>query len=331
MSIPATMRGVIQTAPGGPEVLKCETMPVPKPGPGQVLIRVAWAGVNPHDFSQRKRGHPPPGHTPIFGLECAGEIVAAGDAEGTKRIGEKVCALVQGGAYADYCLSEACLAFPQSPSLSERENGAIMENLFTVWFNMIDIAGLQPGERVLIHGGTGNIGSTAIQIARLIGAVPYATVGTEDKRRVALELGAERAINYRTEDFVAVMKEATGGKGVHVVLDPVAAEGYAAKNIDLLVPDGRLAYVSGGKGTAASVPVSAIMQKRARIFGSMLRTSELERKQKVAAEMKPRVWPVLGSKVKVLLDSVFTLEQAPDAHRRGESGDTMGKVQFEVS
>ncbi len=188
MPLPSLMRAVIQKRPGGPEVLEVVDMPVPEPGPGQVLIGVAWAGVNPHDISQRKRGSPPPGHTPIFGLECSGEIVAVGDAADRQRIGEKVCALVQGGAYADYCLSDACLALPQSPALTERENGAIMENLFTVWFNMIQIAGLKRGERALVHGGTGNIGSTAIQIARLIGAVPYATVGTEEKRAVALGL-----------------------------------------------------------------------------------------------------------------------------------------------
>ncbi len=329
-SIPAEMRAVIQNRPGGPEVLEVVRMPVPKPGPGPVLIRVAWAGVNPHDFGQRKRGSPPPGHTPVFGLECSGEIVAAGDAADQGRIGEKVCALVQGGAYADYCLSDACLAFPQSPALTERENGAIMENLFTVWFNMIDIAGLKPGEHVLVHGGTGNIGSTAIQIARLIGAVPYATVGSEEKRKIALGLGAKRVINYRTEDFVAILKEETGGKGVHVVLDPVAADGYAARNIDVLVRDGRLSYVSANDGKAV-VPVSAIMGKRAQVYGSMLRTSELERKQRVTAAMFPRVWPVLGRQVRPLIDCELPLEQAVEAHRRGESGTTTGKVLFKVS
>ncbi len=328
MPLPSLMRAVIQKRPGGPEVLEVVDMPVPEPGPGQVLIGVAWAGVNPHDISQRKRGSPPPGHTPIFGLECSGEIVAVGDAADRQRIGEKVCALVQGGAYADYCLSDACLALPQSPALTERENGAIMENLFTVWFNMIQIAGLKRGERALVHGGTGNIGSTAIQIARLIGAVPYATVGTEEKRAIALGLGAERVVNYRTEDFVAVLKEATSGAGVHVVLDPVAADGYAAKNIDLLVRDGRLSYVSGGNG--ATVPVSAIMQKRAQVYGSMLRTSELSRKMKVADEMVPLVWPVLGSKIKPLIDCELPLEKAVEAHQRSESGESTGKILFKV-
>lgn len=324
------MRAVIQTRAGGPEVLEVVTLPVPKPAPGQVLIRVAWAGVNPHDIGQRKRGHPPAGHTPIFGLEVSGEIVAAGDAADAMRIGEKVCALVQGGGYADYCLSQSSLAFKQTPALSERDNGAIMENIFTVWFNMIDIAGLKSGERVLIHGGTGNIGSTAIQIARLIGAEPLTTVGTEEKRRIALELGASRAINYRNEDFVAAVREATGGQGVHVVLDPVAAEGYTVANISVLVPDGRVSYVSGGKGQPASVPVSAIMQKRARIFGSMLRTSEQSRKEAVADAMMPVVWPALGTKIKVLIDCELPLEQAVEAHRRSESGLSTGKILLRV-
>lgn len=330
MTIPATMRAVIQTVAGGPEVLQVVTLPVPKPGPGQVLIRVAWAGVNPHDIGQRKRGAPPPGHTPIFGLEVSGEVVAAGDAAGILRIREKVCALVPGGGYADYCIADSALAFQQAATLSERENGAILENLFTVWFNMVVQAGLKRGERVLIHGGTGNIGSAAIQIARLIGAEPYATVGTEEKRKIALDLGAKRVINYRTEDFVAVMREATGGKGVHVVLDPVAANGYAEKNIDVLMKDGRLSYVSGGKGAPASVPVSAIMQKRARVMGSTLRTSELERKLAVADAMLPVVWPALGTRLRVLIDCELPLEQAVEAHSRSESGESTGKILLKV-
>ena len=228
MTLPSTMRAVTQTGPGGPEVLRVETLPVPKPGPGKVLIRVAWAGVNPHDIGQRKRGAPPPGQTPVFGLECSGEIVAVGDAAEPARIGQKVCALVPGGAYADYCLSPAGLAMPQPKALSEREAGALMENLFTAWFNMMELAGLKPGERVLAHGGTGSIGSTAIMIASLIGAEAYGTVGTEEKRRICLGLGAKAAINYRTEDVVKAVMAATGGAGVDVIVDPSGA-GYGQR------------------------------------------------------------------------------------------------------
>lgn len=324
-ALPVHMRAVTLSGPGGPEVLRIESLPVPKPGAGQVLIRVAWAGINPHDVGQRKRGAPPPGQTPVLGLEVAGTIVAAGDEAGNARIGEKVCALVQGGGYADYCLAPAVLAFPQPAALSEKEAGALMENLFTAWFNMIELAGLKPGERVLIHGGTGNIGSTAIQLANLIGAQAFATVGSADKAKLCQTLGPVHVINYRTQDFAQAVKEATGGAGVHVVLDPSGA-GYAEKNIDALMMDGRLAYVTGGKSGPTNVPVSAIMGKRAVVTGSLMRPLELPRKERVGAALKERVWPVLGSKVRPLLDSEFALEQVADAHRRSESGEAAGKI-----
>lgn len=325
IQIPERMRAVTLSGPGGPEVLRIESLAVPKPGPGQVLIRVAWAGINPHDVGQRKRGAPPPGQTPVLGLEVAGTIVAAGDEAAKARIGEKVCALVQGGGYADYCIAPAVLAFPQPPALSEKEAGALMENLFTAWFNMIELAGLKSGERVLIHGGTGNIGSTAIQLANLIGAQAYATVGSEAKRQLCETLGPARVIDYRKQDFVAVVKEATAGKGVHVVLDPSGA-GYAEKNIDALAMDGRLVYVTGGRSGPTNVPVSAIMQKRAIVTGSLMRPLELPRKERVAAALKERIWPVLGTKVRPLLDMEFPLEEVADAHRRSESGEAAGKI-----
>ncbi len=306
-------------------MLRIENLPVPEPGPGQVLIRVAWAGINPHDIGQRKRGAPPPGQTPVLGLEVACTIVASGDPNSADRLGERVCALVQGGGYAEYCLAHSVVAFPQPPALSEKEAGALMENLFTAWFNMIELAGLKAGERVLIHGGTGNIGSTAIQLAGLIGAQAFATVGSEDKRKLCQTLGPARVIDYRKEDFVAVVREATGGRGVDVVLDPSGA-GYAEKNIDALAMDGRVAYVTGGKSGPTSIPVSAIMQKRARVTGSLMRPLELPRKERVGAALMAHVWPVLGSKVRPLLDSQFGLEQAADAHRRSESGEAAGKI-----
>ena len=329
MSIPTSMRAVTQSGPGGPEVLRVETLPVPKPVPGQVLIRVAWAGVNPHDIGQRKRGAPPPGQTPVFGLECSGEIAAVGDASEAGRIGQKVCALVPGGAYAEYCLSPAGLAFPQPKGLTEREAGALMENLFTAWFNMMELAALKPGERVLAHGGTGSIGSTAIMIASLIGAEAYGTVGTEDKRQICLGLGAKAAINYRTEDVVKAVMAATGGAGVDVIVDPSGGD-YGQRNLDCLAMDGRVAYITGGKSGPSSVPVSGIMGKRARVMGSLMRPLEMPRKLKVAAELRERVWPVLGTRIKPLIDSEFTLETAADAHRRSESGESTGKILIKV-
>ena len=329
-SIPETMRAVTPAKAGGPEVLRIEMLPVPTPEAGQLLIKVAWAGINPHDVGQRTRGAPPPGQTPILGLEVAGEVVAAGDEAGAARIGEKVCALVPGGGYAEYCLSPSVLAFPQPARLSEKEAGALMENLFTAWFNMMELAGLQPGERVLVHGGTGNIGSTAIQLARLIGAESYATVGTEEKKQLCESLGATRVINYRTEDFVDVITKATGGEGVNVVVDP-SGSSDGEKNIEALARDGRVVYVTGGKkGLVSTVPVSAIMHKRARITGSLMRPLEMGRKLAVAAALRERVWPELGVSIRPLLDSAFTLEQAADAHRRSESGEAAGKILLKV-
>ena len=329
MSTPSSMRAVTQSGPGGPEVLRVETIPVPKPGPGQVLIRVAWAGINPHDVGQRKRGAPPPGQTPVFGLECAGEIVAVGDAADGGRIGQKVCALVPGGGYAEYCLAPTGLALAQPKGLSEREAGALMENLFTAWFNMMELCELKPGERMLAHGGTGNIGSTAIQIARLIGAEAYGTVGTEDKRRICIGIGAHAAINYRTEDVVAGVMQATGGAGVDVIVETVGS-GYAEKNLEMIARDGRIAYISGGKGGNLAVPVSGLMQKRARVTGSLMRPLELPRKLKVAAALRESVWPVLGTRIRPLIDSEYPLGQAADAHRRSESGEATGKILLKV-
>jgi NADPH2:quinone reductase len=237
--------------------------------------------------------------------------------------------LVPGGGYSDYCLADTKLALPQPAALSEKEAGALMENLFTAWFNMMELAALKPGERVLAHGGTGNIGSTAIQIARLIGATPYATVGTEEKRKLCLSVGAEGAVNYRTDDVVAAIMNATGGAGVDVIVDTVGA-GYTDKNIEMLANDGRVVYISGGKGAKPMVSVSALMQKRARVTGSLMRPLERPRKIAVANALRERVWPVLGTRIKPLIDSEFTLETAGDAHRRGESGEAAGKILLRV-
>ncbi len=329
MILPTTMRAVGQSGPGGPEVLRVEHLAVPAPKPGEVLIRVEWAGLNPHDLNQRNRGAPPPGQTPIFGLECSGEVVAVGDAGESHRIGSNVCALVPGGAYAEYCISPAGLAFDRPAGFTNREAAALMENLFTVWFNMMELAGLQSGERMLVHGGTGNIGSTAIQIANLIGAQSFGTVGSEEKRKLCLEIGAKAAINYRTENVVEAVLAATGGKGVDVIFETVGTD-YNSKNLDMIAKDGRIVYINGGKGANPSVPISAIMQKRARVMGSLMRPLELPRKLKVAAELKARIWPVLGSKVRPLIDSEFTLETAADAHRRSESGEAAGKILLKV-
>lgn len=328
MPLPSSMRAVTQSGPGGPEVLRVEQRQVPQPAAGEVLIRVSWAGVNPHDINQRNRGAPPPGQTPVFGLECSGEIVAVGDPAEGARIGAKVCALVPGGAYAEYCLSPSALALPYPAELSEKQAGAVMENLFTAWFNMFDMACLQKGERVLAHGGTGNIGSTVIMLAQLTGNEAFATVGTEDKRRICLGLGAKAAVNYRTEDVVKSVLEATGGKGVDVIIETVGS-GYAEKNIDMLAKDGRVVYISGGKGPQ-NFPVSAIMQKRARVMGSLMRPLEMPKKLQVAAALRAHVWPHLGKSVRPLVDSEYTLETAAEAHRRSESGDSTGKILIKV-
>jgi putative PIG3 family NAD(P)H quinone oxidoreductase len=319
------MTAIEITRPGGPEVLKSTTRPVPQPKAGEVLIKVAYAGVNRHDCGQRIRGSGPKDATDIPGLEVSGEIVAIGDGVTRWKAGNRACALVNGGGYAQYCIALEPVTMPIPAGFDLKLAAALPEALFTAWLNVFMLGRLKAGEWFLVHGGSSGVGSIAIQLARLEGAKAIATVGNAAKAQACLELGATRSINYREEDFVAAVKEATGGHGADVILDMVGGS-YAKRNIDALAKDGRLVHLSSGAGADFSVPVSAIMQKRAVVTGSQLRASEIEVKKEIVRQIEERVWPHLGSKVTPIIDSVLPLEKADDAHARMESSVHIGKI-----
>jgi putative PIG3 family NAD(P)H quinone oxidoreductase len=321
------MHAVAITAPGGPEVLKMVEQPTPRPGPGQVLVKVAAAGVNRPDVAQRAGSYPPPpGHSPLPGLEIAGEVVEAGPGTTRWKAGNKVCALVNGGGYAEYCIAEETSALPIPAGFDMVHTAALPETFFTVWNNVFERGRLAPGEWLLVHGGSSGIGTTAIQLAKALGAHVIATAGSADKCQACLDLGADRAVNYRTEDFVAAAKAATGGKGINVVLDMVGGD-YTDKNIVLAAEDGRIVQIATLGGAEAKVNLARLMIKRVTLTGSTLRPRSREVKAGFARALEEKVWPLLAAgKVKVVLDSTFPLAQAADAHRRLETSQHIGKV-----
>jgi len=330
-TLPATMTAIEIREPGGPEVLVPGTRPLPEPGPGEVLIKVAAAGVNRPDVLQRLGGYPPPpGASDIPGLEIAGHIVALGapgDAEQPAwALGDQVTALVTGGGYAEYCAAPAaqCLALPKGLELAEA--AAIPETFFTVWSNVFDRGGLSAGESFLVHGGSSGIGTTAIQLARAMGARVFATAGSAGKCQACETLGAERAINYRDEDFVAVVKDATGGKGLDVILDMVGGD-YVQRNIDALAPDGRLVYIAFLGGPKVQVNLLPVMLKRLTITGSTLRARSVAFKAAIAGRLKEKVWPLIeAGQVKPVMAERFALADAAAAHRLMESSSHIGKI-----
>lgn len=320
------MRVVVPTAAGGPDVLKLVTRPVPQAGPGQVLIRVAYAGINRHDAGQRSRGAPPPGATDVLGLEVSGEVVAVGDGVDKNRVGERVCALVDGGGYATYCLADAGLALPMPTELGEKQAAAVPEALFTAWFNLVDLGGLAAGGWLLVHGGAGGVGSIAIQIGKALGCKVITTASSAEKCEACRRFGADVAVNYKQEDFVAAAHAATGGKGVQVILD-IAGGLYAERNIQALGLDGSVVHLSSGGASAVySVPLRLIMGKRARITGSLLRPMPLAGKLAIAAEVRARLWPLLGKDIRPAIDSVFALDDVVSAHRRLDANQQIGKI-----
>lgn len=323
--LPVDMSAVAPAGPGGPEVLRLAQRPVPVPEPGQVLIKTAYAGVNRHDCGQRRRGAPPAGATDILGLEVAGEVVRIGPDVSADLLGAQVCALVNGGGYAEFCVAEADLLFEPPAGFDAKLSAALPEALFTAWFNLVDLAGMKAGDWFLVHGGTSGVGSTAIQIARMLGARTVATAGTAEKCATCLRLGAERAINYRDEDFVAGTREATGGHGADIILDMVGG-GYAERNLGALARDGRIVHLSSGNQPDFSAPLRLIMEKRAIVTGSLMRPLEPARKRQVAQALRARIWPVLGTAINPLMDSVFPLARAADAHARMEAGLHAGKI-----
>jgi putative PIG3 family NAD(P)H quinone oxidoreductase len=302
---------------------------VPQPEAGQVLVKVAYAGINRHDCGQRNRGHGPPGATDIPGLEVAGEVVATGPGVQRWKPGDRVCALVNGGGYAQYCIAAEPLTLPIPAGFDLKQAAGLPEALFTAWLNVFMLGRLKAGEWLLVHGGSSGVGTTAIQLARLENANVLVTVGSAAKGEVCTKLGAAGAINYREQDFVAGVKELTKGHGADVILDMVGGA-YAKRNLEALAMDGRVVHLSGGGTAEYSVPVAAIMQKRAIVTGSQLRASALPVKVEVVRQITERVWPHLGTRVTPVLDSTFPLAKAADAHARMESSVHIGKILLDV-
>lgn len=328
--LPATMTAIGLPTPGGPEALVPEQRPVPQPGAGEILVKVAAAGVNRPDVMQRKGLYPPPpGASDIPGLEIAGEVVALGAGVTKWQVGDKVCALVSGGGYAEYCLADEGAALPVPAGLSMIEAAALPETFFTVWTNVFDLAGLKAGESFLVHGGTSGIGTTAIQLAKAFGAKVFATAGSAGKCEVCRQLGADAAIDYKTEDFVAVIKEKTG-KGVNVILDMVGGS-YIARNYEAAAPQGRIVQIAFMEGSKVQIDYMRLMLKRLSHMGSTLRSRPKAEKAVIAASLKEKVWPLIeAGKVKPVLDQTFPLEKASEAHARMETSAHIGKIMLKV-
>ena len=320
------------TTPGGPEVLQAREAPIPRPGPGEVLVKVAAAGINRPDVSQRQGRYPvPPNASPIPGLEIAGEVAALGAGVSQFALGDKVCALANGGGYAQYCRVPAGQALPVPAGMDMVQAAAIPETFFTVWANLFDLGGAQAGQTVLIHGGTSGIGTTALMLCREFGITAFATAGSEDKCAAIRALGGE-PINYRTSKFDDVVLEKTGGRGVDIVLDLVGAS-YFEQNLRALAKDGTLVLVGMmGGAVVEKVNLSAIMAKRAKVTGSLMRPRTGAEKAEIAASLRQHVWPVLAAgRCLPIIHSVFPLEQAAEAHRAIDAGDHIGKIVLEVS
>src|SRR5579883_842811 len=325
--IPPTMRAIEITKPGGPEVLTLVERPTPGPGPGEVLVRAHAAGVNRPDLLQREGNYPPPpGASDIPGLELAGRVVKLGEAVEGLREGDSVCALVAGGGYADYAAVPAVQCLPIPAGLTMVEAAALPETVFTCWTNLIDGGRLEEGETLLVHGGASGIGTIAIQLAAALGARVFATAGSDEKCEACRRLGAALAINYRTEDFVAAVKQATGGKGVDVVLDMVGGD-YVRRNIEAMAPGGRHVSIATQRGAEATIPIFRIMMKRLILTGSTLRARPAAEKGAIAAALRLNVRPLIESgRLRPQIHATFPLARAADAHRTLEAGNHIGKI-----
>ncbi len=330
-AIPATMTAIEIREPGGPEALVPTSRPVPEPSAGEVLVKLAAAGVNRPDVLQRQGGYPPPpGASDIPGLEIAGDVVALGPGVDDLKTGDRVTALVTGGGYAEYCTAPIPQCLPIPDGLSPIEAACLPETFFTVWTNVFDRGGLRAGETFLVHGGSSGIGTTAIQMAKAFGARVFATAGSAEKCEACEKLGAERAINYREEDFVQVIKEATGKKGVDVILDMVGGD-YIQRNISALAPDGRLCAIAFLGGAKVEVDFLPMMLKRITISGSTLRARSVEFKGAIAGNLRDQVWPrIAAGEIKPVVHATFPLAEAADAHRLMESSAHIGKIALTV-
>ena len=331
MPLPDTMTAIAITEPGGPDVLRPQTRSVPRPGKGDLLIKVAAAGVNRPDLMQRSGAYPPPrGASDLPGLEVAGTVAAVG--EGVTRFapGHAVCALTPGGGYAEYAVTHAATTLPLPAGLSPTEAAAIPETFFTVWVNVFEHGRLQPGETLLVHGGSSGIGTTAIMLGKAFGARVIVTVGSPDKADVCRRLGADLAIDYKTADFVAAVKEATDGRGADVILDMVGGA-YVGRNYHAAAERGRIVQIAFQQGAKAEVDLTPLMMKRLVHTGSTLRPRTVAEKGAIATALEARVWPLIASgAVRPLIDRTFPLAEAAAAHRYLEAGTHAGKVVLTV-
>lgn len=323
----ATMNCIEIPSPGGPEALTLATRPTPRPGAGEVLIRVEAAGVNRPDVIQRQGMYPPPpGASDIPGLEVAGTVAELGDGVNHLKIGQQVSALLTGGGYAEYCTAAASLCLPLPQGYGAVQAAALPETFFTVWHNVFQRARLQPGERFLVHGGTSGIGTTAIQLAKAFGATVFATAGSDDKCQACRGLGADWAINYKTEDFVEAIAANTNGEGVNVILDMVGGA-YLNRNIKSLAVEGRHVSIAFLTGPKAEINFLPVMLKRLVLTGSTLRPRSVADKTLIAQELRNKVWPLLDAgRVKPVIYATFPLAEAAAAHRLMEAGDHIGKI-----
>jgi NADPH2:quinone reductase len=324
MSIPSTMRAVEIAKPGGPEVLRLVQRPVPQPKAGEILIKVAAAGVNRPDVLQRM-GHyaVPPDASDLPGLEVAGEVASPGKAF---KVGDKVCALVHGGGYAEYCVAPEVQVLPVPKGLSLTEAASLPETFFTVWSNVYERAALKPGESLLVQGGSSGIGVTAIQMAAATGNRVFATAGSDEKCAACVRLGAAQAFNYRTQDWSAEVRAATGGKGVNVILDMVGGD-YVPKELKSLADEGRLVFIAFLRGPKTELDINEVMRRRLTLTGSTLRPRPVEFKGHVAKNLREKIWPLIETgKIKPEIYKTFSLENASEAHRLMETSQHIGKI-----
>jgi putative PIG3 family NAD(P)H quinone oxidoreductase len=325
------MKAIEIATPGGPEQLRLTNRPTPEPGDGEVLIRVAAAGINRPDVVQRQ-GHypPPPGASDLPGLEVAGTVTALGPNAAGISVGDEVTALLSGGGYAEYATAAAPLCLPIPAGLSMVEAAALPETYFTVWTNLFERGGCKAGDNVLIHGGTSGIGTTAIQLAAAFGARVFATAGTHAKARFCESLGAVRGIDYRTEDFVEIVKSATDGKGTDIILDMVAGT-YVQRNIEAAAVDGRIVVIAILGGARAEIMMNKIMVKRLTLTGSTLRPRTIAQKAVVAEGVRRNVWPLLAARrVRPIIHATFPLAEAAEAHRLMETSNHIGKIMLTI-
>lgn len=330
-ALPDRMRVVEISTPGPPDVLQVAERPLPTPGRGEVLIKVAAAGVNRPDIVQRQ-GHypPPPGASDLPGLEVAGEVVALGPDVAGATLGMQVCALLSGGGYAEYCVAPAAQCLPVPHGLGLVEAAALPETTLTVWNNVFERGRLQAGETLLVHGGSSGIGTTAIQLAVARGARVFATAGSPEKCAACLKLGAERAVDYRNEDFVTVLRDITHSKGVDVILDMVGGD-YTPRNLELLALEGRLVQIAFLHGSKVQIDLSRVMQRRLTLMGSTLRPRSVAEKAAIAAAVRREVWPLIETgRLRPLIHATFPLDQAAEAHRLMESSQHIGKLVLTV-